>query len=576
VVAQLHGLSLFEVRLPRVGRVPDLLQREARQAGALSGFRPSLDFRHAPIVSRFFLCRDITPVIWGPVGSGKSTGCCAKLMSIALEQQVDKRDGYRRARFAIVRNTGPELKSTTIKTWLRIFPEANCGPIVYSAPITQTIDVKPRGKPGDPNFVPGLSIEVIFLALDDDADVKKLRSLDLTAAWVNEGSEVPLAIVNMLRRRVNRYPLDKPHVEPVGACVMIDSNATDEDNPLREKEIEAPDGWTFFHQPPAVLEVTLAGSCAVCIEDDPRYAGRQFQHGEVVRAAGKAWVVNPDAENLANLAAGYYGVQQLPGSTLEQIQRDLQVKFVYVQEGKPVVPEFVVQTHVGDPEADLAVPLEFGGDIGKTINPSFVIGQRPRPGVYVILDEVVCEDVNIPEWVGALTHRVTTAEHLRGTTVGKMTGDPDANKRDDFGTVIFQHVRNAGIPAQPAPTNDVELRVKVTRSPFSRMAAGKPAIIIHRRCKKLIAALAGKWKMRRLQISGEARYADKPDKSHPWSDLGDALGYFILGGNVEVNLLRGRNTASTPSAERAEHRRVATFDSGRSVQAKVDFDIFRS
>lgn len=542
----------------------------------MTGFRPSIDFTHAPVVSQFYLSDAITPVVWGPVGSGKSTGCCAKLMSIALRQHVDPRDGYRRARFAVVRNTGPELKSTTIKTWLRIFPEANCGPIVYSAPITQSIEVKPRGVLGQPGFVPGLAVEVIFLALDDDQDVKKLRSLDLTAAWVNEGSEVPLAIVNMLRRRINRFPLDKPHVEPVGACVMIDSNATDEDNPLREKEVEAPEGWHFFHQPPAVLEVVLGGSVAVCVEPDPRYAGQQFAHGEVVRAAGKSWVINPAAENLANLATGYYGCQQLPGSTLEQIQRDLQVKFVYVQDGRPVVPEFTIGTHVGDPELDPAVPLDFGGDIGKTINPSFLIGQRPAPGVYVILDEVVCEDVNIPEWVEALKHRLTTAEHLKGGQVGKLTGDPDANKRDDFGVVIFQHLRNAGIPAYPASSNDVEYRLKITRSPFSRMHMGRPAIIIHRRCKKLIAALAGKWKLRRLLISGDARYADKPDKTHPWSDVGDALGYFVDGGNVESRMLAGRNAPTTPGAQAAEARRASVFTQGRSVQAKVDFDIFRS
>lgn len=550
----------------------------------MTGFRPSLDFTKAEILSAFFMHHGTheeiayTAAVWGPVGSGKSTCCSAKLMSIALRQEIDLRDGYRRARLAVVRNTGPELKSTTIKTWLRIFPEANCGPVVYSAPITQTIDVKPRGKVGDPDFAPGLFIEVFFLALDDDQDVKKLRSLDLTAAWVNEGSEVPLAIVNMLRRRVNRYPLDKPHVKPIGACVIIDSNATDEDNALREKELEAPEGWTFFHQAPAVLEVTLAPGGAVCIEANARYAGRMFKHGEVVRAAGKSWVINPEAENLANLPTGYYGVQQLPGSTLEQIQRDLQVKFVYVQSGKPVVPEFSIQQHVGDPMLDPTCALEFGGDIGKTINPSFLIGQRPRPGLYVILDEVVCEDVNIPEWVDALKHRITTADYLAGAQIGALTGDPDANKRDDFGVVIFQHLRNVGIPARPASSNDVEYRMKITRSPFARMVKfggeARPAIIIHRRCKKLIAALAGKWKMRRLQISGDARYADKPDKAHPWSDVGDALGYFIDGGNVESKHLAGRNVTTTPSGERADERRRDTFAAGNAVQARVDFDIF--
>lgn len=548
----------------------------------MSGFRPSLDFTAAPQLSQFFLSTARTPAVWGPVGSGKSTCCCAKAMALSMRQPVDPLDGYRHARGAVVRNTGPELRSTTIKTWLRIFPEANCGPIVYSAPITHTIKVEPRGRYGEPGFVPGLWLEVLFLALDDDADVKKLRSLDLTWAWVNEGSEIPIAIVNMLRRRINRFPLDKTRatgpIEPVDACVMIDSNATDEDNPLRVKEVEAPQGWEFYHQPPAVLEVVMAGAQgAVCIEEDPRYQGKLFPHRAVVRGAGKSWVVNPQAENLSNLPTGYYGEQQIPGSQLEQIQRDLQVKFVYVQSGKPVVPEFVIGTHVGDPNVLPGVPLDIGGDIGGgTINPAALIGQRAAPGVYIILDEIVCEDVNIPDYNVALKDRLANAEYLQGAPVGRFTGDPAGNKPDDyFGTVIFEHLRRAGFDARPAMSNEVELRCKVTRSPFSRMSHGKPCIIIHRRCKVLIAALSGKWKLRRLQVSGDERYAEKPDKAHPWSDVGDCLGYILMGWGEE-QLLRGRNKPSGERAQAVEDRRVAAFSGGQTVQAKVDFDMFGS
>lgn len=542
----------------------------------MSGFRPSLDFTASPVVSQFFLSTARTPAIWGPVGSGKSTGCCGKGMAISLQQTVDPRDGYRRARGAIVRNTGPELRSTTIKTWLRIFPEANCGPIVYSAPITHRIRVEPRGVYGQPGFAPGLDLEVLFLALDSDDDVKKLRSLDLTWAWVNEGSEVPMSIVQMLRRRIDRYPLDRPSgIEPIGACVMIDSNATDEDNPLRLKELEFPEGWQFFHQPPAVLEVTLAGTQgAVCIEPDGRYAGKLFPHSAVVKAAGKSWVVNPEAENLANLANGYYA-HQLPGSLIEQIQRDLQVKFVYVQSGKPVVPEFTSATHVVEDLPLLpGVALDMGGDIGGgTLNPAAVVLQNPYPGVYLVHDELVCEDVNIPEYCAALKH-LLTREHLAGVPVGKFTGDPAGNKPDDyFGTVVFEHLRNAGFAARPATSNDVELRCKVTRAPFTRMHKGKPCILIHRRCKHLIAALAGKWKMKRLAISGDARYADKPDKTHPWSDVGDSLGYALMGAGEE-RLLRGRNVPTDARAAAVEDQRAGTFAAGRTVQAKVDFDIF--
>ena len=49
-------------------------------------------------------------------------------------------------------------------------------------------------------------MEVIFLALDDPKDVRKLLSLELTGAWVNECRELPKAVIDGLTHRVGRYP----------------------------------------------------------------------------------------------------------------------------------------------------------------------------------------------------------------------------------------------------------------------------------------------------------------------------------------------------------------------------------
>lgn len=534
----------------------------------MSGFRPALDFSNAPTLSEAFLSPAFVRVIWGPVGSGKSTLCCGAIMSSAMRQPVV--NGVRPSRHIIVRNTYPDLKGTTVNTWKRIFPERYCGPIVYSAPITHRIRVEPRLLSREAD-IPGLDCEVIFLAMDQPEDVDKLRSFDITTGWINEGALVPLSAAQMMIRRVGRYPekqtlADGTVIEAVQPGVLIDSNASDEDSELRVQELDAPANWAFFHQPPAVLEVTLVGSKCVCIEPDPRYSGRTFQHSQVIKAAGKTWVVNPEAENLRNLIRGYYE-NQLPGSTLEQIQRDMQGKFVYVQEGRPVVPEFSVEIHVDAELAPVAgVPLQFGGDIGGgTTNPAVVMGQRYGRAL-LIHDELVCGDVGIADFCQEFSHAVATREHLQGLTFGRFHGDPAGNKPDEyFKVIVFEHLRRAGFDAHPTWTNDVELRVQAVRNPFTRMVEKRPAIVIHPRCKKLIQALSGKWKMRRLQVSGpEARYADKPDKTHPWSDVGEALGYLALGTGEEREL-RGRNE---PKVARA-----GAFPT-RTVQARVDFDIF--
>ena len=58
----------------------------------------------------------------GPVGSGKSVSCCIEILRRGLSQKKGE-DGKRKSRWAVIRNTNPQLKTTTIKTWLDWFPE---------------------------------------------------------------------------------------------------------------------------------------------------------------------------------------------------------------------------------------------------------------------------------------------------------------------------------------------------------------------------------------------------------------------------------------------------------------------
>ena len=183
--------------------------------------------------------------------SGKSFASATKLMMIANRQDVDPRTQTRRSRMAIVRNTAPELKSTTIKTWLELWPEAACGEITYSSPITHRIYAAPRGGQ------PGLDAEFHFLPMDHPKDVRKLLSTDYTAIWLNEVSEIAQTVLGMARKRVGRFP---PRDDTIGVMarhpmIICDTNAPDEDHWLVDLEREKPAGFAFYRQPPAVLEV---------------------------------------------------------------------------------------------------------------------------------------------------------------------------------------------------------------------------------------------------------------------------------------------------------------------------------
>src|ERR1041385_4277601 len=85
------------------------------------------------VLDSFLEDRSFVSIIRGPWASGKSTGAIAKIFSIACEQAPD-RLGVRRTRWAVVRDSYPNLQETTIKTWLDWFPENVYGPLRRSRP----------------------------------------------------------------------------------------------------------------------------------------------------------------------------------------------------------------------------------------------------------------------------------------------------------------------------------------------------------------------------------------------------------------------------------------------------------
>jgi hypothetical protein len=160
----------------------------------------NLDFSRSPVVWKFLHDPGFVRGLMGPVGSGKSYACAAEIMLKAVQQKPSPRDGIRYSRFVVVRNTYPELRTTTIKTWQELFPEDIWGSMRWQPPITHHLKLPSRGD------APGIDCEVIFMALSTPQDVRKLLSLELTGAWCNEARELPKAVIDGLTHRVGRYP----------------------------------------------------------------------------------------------------------------------------------------------------------------------------------------------------------------------------------------------------------------------------------------------------------------------------------------------------------------------------------
>jgi hypothetical protein len=455
----------------------------------------------------------------GPVGSGKSVCCCVEMFRRAT-QQAPGPDGKRKTRWAVVRNTNPQLKTTTIKTWLDWFPEHVWGKFNWSPPFTHHI------RKGD------IDMEVIFLALDKPEDVKKLLSLELTGVFVNEAREVPKAIIDACTMRVGRFPSMKDG-GPSWYGVIADTNAPDEDHwwPVMAGEAPVPDHltgedrlmlikpetWEFFNQPGGMV-------------------AKRDDEGTIV-----GYKMNSKAENAQNLTPNYYP-DIIKGKTRSWISVYVLNELGSLNEGKAVYADFDETMHVArEPLLPAAgVPIIIGLDFGLT--PSAVYCQNVR-GRWLVLRELVAQDMGAAKFADVLRRDMN--QHFPGGNF-QIWGDPAGDYRAQTDeTTPFQVLRTAGIKARPAPTNDPSLRIDAVTSALTRMLEGKAGFLIDPSCVMLIRGFAGGYAYKRLQVSGGERYEDRPEKnkySHPH----DALQYALCGGGESRKLLLGDTSNVAP------------------------------
>lgn len=506
---------------------------------SLHGPGIDLDFSTAPTTWGFLQSNAFVRGLMGPVGSGKSYACAAEIMMRAVRQKPSPIDGIRYTRFVIVRNSYPELKTTTIKTWQDLFPENTFGLMLYTPPITHHIRLPSRGDAA------GIDCEVIFLALDQPKDVRKLLSLELTGAWVNEARELPKAVIDGLTHRVGRYPTQRDG-GPTWHGVWMDTNPMDDDHwwfKLAEKtKLTGKYGWDFFKQPGGVTEV------------DPGNLPENPEANDHIFSGGRWWKINPKAENVSNLPAGYY-MQMLGGKNLDWIKCYAEGKYTYVQEGRPVWPEYDDNAMSGEVEYEPEHALQVGLDFGLT--PAAVVGQRLPNGRWIILDEIVTFDMGLERFgqqlLAELNARYPKAQIM-------MWGDPAGMQRDAiYEVTAFDYLRTLGLRAQPTPSNDFKVRREAAAAPMQRLIAGKPGLIINTKCKMIRKSLAGGYHFKRVAIgAGQERFRDAPNKNEH-SHVGDAFGYLLLGGGEHKRLTKSPLSASTIIAQ---------------TVAKSDFNVF--
>jgi hypothetical protein len=434
----------------------------------------------APTVNNYMQDSTFVALIIGPIGSGKTLGSIQKWFLFAHLQEPDS-SGWRRTRTVVVRNTSVELKDTTIKSFIEWFGDdlqmnwANLT-AVYEDEIEK------------------VKAEILFRALDKPQDMKKLLSLEITYAYLNELRELPPEALYNVTSRLGRYPSPTMGVGATCPCAWADTNAFDQEHWAYKLFIEdIPSNHKLFLQPPAILD---DGS------------------------------INPEAENLENLPAEYYG-EFMKGKPQDWIDVMAKVKFIPLKTGKPVYPEYNDRLHCFDEKdvrpPDKTIGIICGGENGRTS--AVVFGQVDSVGRLVVFDEITSDDVGSAEF-GTYVKQKIQSEYAEYKHMIWL--DPAAGSRGQVTDHTQLKVwKNLGLNCSLAPTNKPDIVVEAVKVKLNTLIHGVPALIISSKCKKLRKGLNGGYQYRRVNISGE-RYAEKPDKNE-YSHVCNALEYLVNG-----------------------------------------------
>jgi hypothetical protein len=458
--------------------------------------------------------------IRGPIGSGKSVGCCFELFRMACMQSANAL-GVRKSRAIIVRNTLPELFSTTIKTWKDWFPPGNpkkepgtFGEFTGRPPYTHFVKY---GMP-DGTLV---DLEVMFLALDQPEDAKKLLSLEASFIWFNEAREIHKNIVDAATGRVGRYPSAKE-----GGCsrpaMIMDTNPPDDSHwwyQLAEEDV--PKDWEFFTQPSGLsaeaenLENLLQTTETLTLPMDKRREwGRKQYYERICEGKNQEWI---DV-----YVHGHYG---------------------FIKKGQPVYASCWNQDiHVHrqpvkiNPKGRIVIGIDASGR-----HPAAVFLQPTARGHWDIVHELcVLEDegmgaVRFAKLLEVEIKRKFPESDIENPLWGDPAGDwPSQNDEKTYFQILNEALRSSGLKVKASPGFRFPERYEAVEYMLSTLIDGRPMMMVSPNCRTIIRGFNGGYMFRQISTAGDIRFDERPLKNR-FADPHDGLQYAACG----IGALRG-------------------------------------
>lgn len=479
----------------------------------------NLTYTAPPTCARFMRSSALIRLIAGPVGSGKTTAVIHELLRRAIEQHKAQ-DGFRYTRFAICRQTLTQLKSTVLKDILQWL-----GPLAEWKVSESTVHVRF----GD------VRSEWMLIPMEVPEDQKRLLSSQLTGAWISEGIEIDADLVAPILGRCGRYP----GANLGGASwsgVVIDTNMPTEGTPWHNiMELDTPPEWQIFIQPGG-------------LEPDAENLEWLNQSPETLK------LPITDGDRLARGRAYY--TRQLHGNNPDWVKRYIHAKYGNDPSGTAVFREtFKPQNSEGGPwhVVDSIDPIQgqtliIGQDFGR--DPCAVIAQVDYSGRLLVLGEIDSHEMGLELHITHMLRPMMMQPRYLGHPI-LMVGDPAGAQRSTlYEETSFDVLKRAGFNAYPAPTNNIDARLRAVEAYFLGSRNAGPAVIIDKsQCPRLIRALNGGY---RYAYNRQGLSKPLPEKNE-FSHIADAFQYLCCachGGLTNMLSSRLQRFKSPPNTPR--------------------------
>jgi hypothetical protein len=167
----------------------------------------------------------------------------------------------------------------------------------------------------------------------------------------------------------------------------------------------------------------------------------------------------------------------------------------------------------------LIIGLDFGRD------PCAIVTQVDHRGRLLVLEEIIADDIGLELQLRRGIKPQLMQERYLGLPIA-VVGDPAGKQRSTmYEETSFDLVKRAGFSAFPAPTNDIDARLRSVEAYLLSQRDGGPAVLFDRqRCPKLIEGLNGGYRYAKTRAGVRKPVPDKNEYSH----IADAFQYACL------------------------------------------------